>query len=113
MLLAGTMALTGAFGISAMAEETEEEGVVLSYPSGSGQYDLRFSLAISESNFQAQAWMKWANAISEATDGAVAFTFYYDDTLIDASQEYQQLDISVHGYLFHVPEHLYQNLCEL
>ncbi len=105
MLLAGTMALTAAFGVTAIAEETEEEMVQLTYAPGSGQYDLKFSLAISESNFQAQAWMKWADAVSKATDGAVTFTFYYDDTLIDASQEYQQLvagiaDIAdVHRYV--------------
>ena len=81
MLLAGTMALTAAFGVTAIAEETEEEMVQLTYAPGSGQYDLKFSLAISESNFQAQAWMKWADAISKATDGAVTFTFYYDDTM--------------------------------
>ena len=65
--------------------------------SGSGSsdeqetYNLKFSLAISESNFQAESWNKWADAVTEATDGRVQFTFYYDDTLIDANAEYQQL----------------------
>lgn len=54
-------------------------------------YNLKFSLAISESNFQAESWRTWADAVTEATDGRVTFTFYYDDTLIDANAEYQQL----------------------
>lgn len=54
-------------------------------------YNLKFSLAISENNFQAESWRKWAEAVTEATDGRVQFTFYYDDTLIDANAEYQQL----------------------
>ncbi len=54
-------------------------------------YNLKFSLAISENNFQAESWRKWADAVTEATDGRVQFTFYYDDTLIDANAEYQQL----------------------
>ena len=54
-------------------------------------YNLKFSLAISESNFQAKSWNAWADAVTEATDGRVQFTFYYDDTLIDANSEYQQL----------------------
>lgn len=70
-----------------------------------GEYDLKFSLAISSDNFQAVAWKTWADAVTEKTDGRVTFTFYYDDTLIDASQEYQQLvagiaDIAdVHRYV--------------
>ncbi len=59
--------------------------------SGEDTYNLKFSLAISESNFQAEAWNTWADAVTEATDGRVTFTFYYDDTLIDANAEYQQL----------------------
>lgn len=54
-------------------------------------YNLKFSLAVSENNFQAESWRKWAEAVTEATDGRVQFTFYYDDTLIDANAEYQQL----------------------
>lgn len=54
-------------------------------------YNLKFSLAVSESNFQAESWRTWADAVTEATDGRVTFTFYYDDTLIDANAEYQQL----------------------
>lgn len=54
-------------------------------------YNLKFSLAVSENNFQAESWRKWADAVTEATDGRVQFTFYYDDTLIDANAEYQQL----------------------
>ena len=54
-------------------------------------YNLKFSLAVSESNFQAESWRTWADAVTEATDGRVTFSFYYDDTLIDANAEYQQL----------------------
>ena len=54
-------------------------------------YNLNFSLAVSESNFQAQAWKAWADAVTEASDGRVQFTFYYDNTLIDSNAEYQQL----------------------
>ncbi len=58
---------------------------------GEENYNLKFSLAVSESNFQAESWRTWADAVTEATDGRVTFTFYYDDTLIDANAEYQQL----------------------
>lgn len=58
---------------------------------GEKNYNLKFSLAVSESNFQAESWRTWADAVTEATDGRVTFTFYYDDTLIDANAEYQQL----------------------
>ena len=58
---------------------------------GEENYNLQFSLAVSESNFQAESWRTWADAVTEATDGRVTFTFYYDDTLIDANAEYQQL----------------------
>ena len=58
---------------------------------GEENYNLKFSLAVSESNFQAESWRTWADAVTEATDGRVTFTFYYDDTLIDANTEYQQL----------------------
>lgn len=58
---------------------------------GEETYNLKFSLAVSESNFQAESWRTWAEAVTEATDGRVQFTFYYDDTLIDANAEYQQL----------------------
>lgn len=54
-------------------------------------YNLKFSLAVSENNFQAETWRQWAEAVTEATEGRVQFTFYYDDTLIDANAEYQQL----------------------
>ena len=54
-------------------------------------YNLKFSLAVSENNFQAESWRTWAEAVTKATDGRVEFTFYYDDTLIDANAEYQQL----------------------
>ena len=58
---------------------------------GEENYNLKFSLAVSESNVQAESWRTWADAVTEATDGRVTFTFYYDDTLIDANAEYQQL----------------------
>ena len=58
---------------------------------GEENYNLKFSLAVSEANFQAESWRTWADAVTEATDGRVTFTFYYDDTLIDANTEYQQL----------------------
>ena len=58
---------------------------------GEENYILKVSLAVSESNFQAESWRTWADAVTEATDGRVTFTFYYDDTLIDANAEYQQL----------------------
>lgn len=58
---------------------------------GEENYNLKFSLAVSESNFQAESWRTWADAVTEATDGRVTFTFYYDGTLIDANAEYQQL----------------------
>ena len=54
-------------------------------------YNLKFSLAVSENNFQAESWRKWAQAVTDATDGRVQFTFYYDDTLIDSNAAYQQL----------------------
>ena len=58
---------------------------------GEKNYTLQFSFAVSESKFQAESWRTWADAVTEATDGRVTFTFYYDDTLIDANAEYQQL----------------------
>ena len=64
---------------------------VKSSEAGEKNYNLKFSLAVSESNFQAESWRTWADAVTEATDGRVTFTFYYDDTLIDANAEYQQL----------------------
>ncbi|MCI8596901.1 MAG: TRAP transporter substrate-binding protein DctP [Lachnospiraceae bacterium] len=72
---------------SAEGEGQEEQ----SAPSKDAEYNLKFSLAVSDTNFQAEAWRTWADAVTEATDGRVAFTFYYDDTLIDANAEYQQL----------------------
>lgn len=51
----------------------------------------KFSLAISDTNFQAQAWKKWADRITEETGGRLTFTFYYDDTLLDYSNAYEQL----------------------
>ena len=69
----------------------EEETFDRDAEAGEENYNLKFSLAVSESNFQAESWRTWADAVTEATDGRVTFTFYYDDTLIDANTEYQQL----------------------
>ena len=51
----------------------------------------KFSLAISENNFQAQAWKAWADKVTAETDGKLTFTFYYDDTLVDSLNAYEQL----------------------
>ena len=31
-------------------------------------YNLKFSLAVSENNFQAESWRTWADAVTKATD---------------------------------------------
>lgn len=80
----GGGAPTGGSGSDGSAGSTASSGQ-------KGEFDLKFSLAISQDNFQAIAWKTWADAVTEKTDGRVTFTFYYDDTLIDSSQEYQQL----------------------
>ena len=54
-------------------------------------YNLKISLEPSESNFMAENWREWADAVTEASDGRLQFTFYYDNTLVDANAQYQQL----------------------
>ncbi len=51
----------------------------------------KFSLAISENNFMSAAWRAWAQKITDETDGRLTFTFYYDDTLVDSLNAYEQL----------------------
>ncbi len=60
---------------------------------GDGQktYTLKVSLEPSESNFMAENWREWAEAVTEASGGRLQFTFYYDNTLVDANAQYQQL----------------------
>ncbi|MFV0363455.1 MAG: TRAP transporter substrate-binding protein [Suipraeoptans sp.] len=96
ILIIAVMAISlAACGSSGGGDETSdsasETSDASSTSSGESEYNLKFSLAISESNFQAETWRTWADAVTEATDGRVTFTFYYDDTLIDANAEYQQL----------------------
>ncbi len=53
--------------------------------------DLVFSMEIGAGNFMADSWKQWADAVTEATDGRVQFTFYHDNTLVDPLAAYQQL----------------------
>ena len=82
--------------------------------SGDDTYNIRFSIEASESNYMSENWREWADAITEASDGRLQFTFYYDNTLLNANAQYQQLisgvaDIGdVHRYTsdgFTISEH--------
>jgi len=55
----------------------------------------KFSLAVSDSNFQAQAWKAWADKVTEESGGRLTFTMYYDDTLLDYANAYEQLKAGI------------------
>ena len=54
-------------------------------------YNLKFSIAGSETIRMSQLWKQWAEMITEKTDGRVQFTFYFDSSLLDPTGEYVQL----------------------
>lgn len=54
-------------------------------------YNLKFSIAGSEAIPMNQLWQEYADKITEATDGQVEFTFYFDSTLLEANSAYAQL----------------------
>ena len=54
-------------------------------------YQLKVSLEPSESNFMAENWREWAEAVKEKSNGRLDFQFYYDNTLVDPNAQYQQL----------------------
>ena len=59
--------------------------------SAAEKFDLKFSIAGSSTIRMSKIWNEWAEKVTEATDGNVTFTFYYDSTLLDANSAYQQL----------------------
>lgn len=68
--------------------------------SGSGEttqdsYNLTFSIAGSETMPMNQLWKDWADVVTEATDGRVNFTFYFDSTLLNSNSAYAQLTSGV------------------
>ena len=58
-------------------------------------WELKVHIEGSEGLRQSQGWLKWADMITEKTDGRVTFKFYWDNTLLDASSEYSQLTAGV------------------
>lgn len=83
-ILAVLLMLVMVFTMAACGNESGSEG-------GQETYNLKISLEPSESNFMAENWREWAEAVTEASDGRIEFTFYYDNTLVDANAQYQQL----------------------
>lgn len=62
---------------------------------GDQTWELKVHIEGSEGLRQSQGWLKWADMITERTDGRVNFKFYWDNTLLDASSEYSQLTAGV------------------
>ncbi len=58
-------------------------------------WELKVHIEGSEPLRQSQGWLKWADMITEKTDGRVTFKFYWDNTLLDASSEYSQLTAGI------------------
>lgn len=58
---------------------------------GKDTYDLKFSFAGGEGMRTVNIWFGWQDKITEATEGKVTFTNYYDSTLLDANSEITQL----------------------
>ncbi len=58
-------------------------------------YNLKFSFEGSEGMRQIQVWLEWEEKITEATDGRVTFTNYFDSTLLDANSEIEQLTAGI------------------
>lgn len=93
-LLAVLLCLVMVFSLAACGGKTEapaNNGGSSAPADDQETYTLKFSLTVSENNFQAESWRKWCEAVTEATDGRVQFQIYYDDTLIDSNAAYQQL----------------------
>ncbi len=58
-------------------------------------YNLKYSFEGNETMRLIQAWLEWEDLITEATDGRVTFTNYYDSTLLDANAEITQLQSGI------------------
>lgn len=88
-LLAVFLALSMVLAFTACAsDETSADG-------GEKTYDLKYSFEGNETMRLIQAWIKWEEKITEATDGRVKFTNYFDSTLLDANAEITQLKAGV------------------
>jgi TRAP-type C4-dicarboxylate transport system substrate-binding protein len=55
----------------------------------------KFSLEVSENNFQAVAWKAWAEKITKESNGRLTFTLYYDETLLDYNSAFDQLKAGI------------------
>ena len=58
-------------------------------------WELKVHIEGSEPLRQSQGWLKWADMVTEKTDGRVTFKFYWDSTLLDPSAEYSQLTAGI------------------
>lgn len=91
-VLALTMALSlAACGGSSSSGSTSDSGAASDDGSADKVYKLKVSLEPSESNFMAENWREWAQAVTEKSGGRLEFQFYYDNTLVDPNAQYQQL----------------------
>lgn len=82
-ILAVFLVLAMAFALSACGSDHSA--------GGEDSYKLKFSFAGGEQMRTVNIWFGWEDKITEATDGKVTFTNYFDSTLLDASSEITQL----------------------
>lgn len=80
------------FALAACGSDDTETG-----GEGEGQetYNLKYSFEGNESMRLIQAWIAWEEKITEASDGRVTFTNYFDSTLLDANAEVTQLQSGI------------------
>ena len=94
-VLAFVLALTMALSLAACGGSSSSGSSSDAAASDSGSadkvYKLKISLEPSESNFMAENWREWAQAVTEKSGGRLDFQFYYDNTLVDPNAQYQQL----------------------
>ena len=87
-VLALTMALSlAACGGSSSSGSTSDSGAASDDGSADKVYKLKVSLEPSESNFMAENWREWAQAVAEKSGGRLEFQFYYDNTLVDPNAQ--------------------------
>lgn len=83
-ILAAFLVLAMAFALSACGGKSAGGD-------GEDTYNLKFSFEGGESMRTVSVWFGWEDKITEATDGKVTFTNYFDSTLLDANAEMTQL----------------------
>ncbi len=83
-----------ACGSSSSATDTSDDSSVAETTDDT-IYTLTFSFEDEDNNFMVANWINWCEQLTELSDGRLQFTYYYSNTLLDASSEMEQLKAGI------------------